>query len=395
MERIPADEGRKCRICDTPTPEVFFESSEVPVQSNSFWPTREQALQCPKGNIELAFCANCGGTTNPIFEPRLVEYDQNYENSLHFSPSFQEYAETLAADLIYRYKLRNKVIVEIGCGKGEFLAILCRLGNNRGLGFDPTYVEGRGDPAVGRGITYINELDACTDQPCDFICCRQVLEHVPDPKDLLSRIWHSLENAATPVFFEVPNVRYTLQDGGIWDIIYPHCIYFSAESLQWLFTSCGFGVSSLRESFGGQYLCIEALIDKARVSRTWNDTRDMRSLANDIAKFRQDYMEKVNRVAEILDRLKCARKRTVVWGAGSKGVTFLNKFKGTAPIDYVVDINPHKHGEFVPGSGQQITPPDFLREYRPDSIIVLNPNYRSEIARQVEHLGLKPEFIFV
>ena len=43
----------------------------------------------------------------------------------------------------YKEGLRGKDIIEIGCGKGEFLLLLCEMGNNRGTGFDPGFVSER------------------------------------------------------------------------------------------------------------------------------------------------------------------------------------------------------------------------------------------------------------
>jgi len=65
------------------------------------------------------------------------------EETQGFSPFFRAWHEGLAQRLIDRYSLRAKKIIEIGCGKGEFLALLCDLGHNRGIGFDPAYVPER------------------------------------------------------------------------------------------------------------------------------------------------------------------------------------------------------------------------------------------------------------
>src|SRR6266850_2309832 len=148
----PVPQRKECPVCARATLEPFFEGGEVPVYCNVLWPTRAAALSCPKGNIHLAFCRGCGFIANLAFDPQYLAYDQSYENSLHFSPQFQEYAQTLADHLISRYELKGKSVVEIGCGKGEFLALLCSLGHNRGVGFDPTYVDGRVDLEIGAGI---------------------------------------------------------------------------------------------------------------------------------------------------------------------------------------------------------------------------------------------------
>jgi hypothetical protein len=81
-----------------------------------------------------------------------------------------------------------------------------------------------------------------------------------------------------------------------------------------------------------------------------------------------------------------------VWGVGSKGVTFLNVMSaGHETVPYCVDLNPRKHGQFVVGTGQQIVPPAFLREYRPDLVIVMNGIYESEIRQACREYGVDCE----
>ena len=58
-----------------------------------------------------------------------------------------------------------------------------------------------------------------------------------------------------------------------------------------------------------------------------------------------------------------------------------------------MDVNTIKHAKYIPGTGQQIVSPEFLKQYRPDAIVVMNPNYRVEIARQVAKLGVEAELL--
>src|SRR5262249_47664929 len=141
-----------CPACQGARAQVFFALPSLPVNCISLWPTYEEARSCPRGDIRLALCPDCGAIFNRAFDVRALEYDNRYDNSLHFSPSFQRYAEGLADGLIERYQLHNKDIIEVGCGKGEFLALLCSRGGNRGLGFDPTYEPGRVDAGAGGGF---------------------------------------------------------------------------------------------------------------------------------------------------------------------------------------------------------------------------------------------------
>jgi cyclopropane fatty-acyl-phospholipid synthase-like methyltransferase len=380
-----------CPICETPGMEVFFRTHDVPVIDNVFWPTRDQALQCLKGDIELAFCSRCECVNNLALRQQSVDYEADYDNSLHFSPVFRAYAKALAAELVERYQLRNKTIVEIGCGKGEFLAILCELGQNRGIGFDPSYANGKANAAAGRGITYINAVYSASSAPgtCDLICGRHVLEHIADAKTFLADVRHNAEKSGSAVFFEVPNAQYMFREAAIWDIIYPHAFYFVAGSLRRLFQSCGFRVTRLREGFGEQYLMIDASPNGC-VAEDGSASDVTGPAGMDIQKFRRDYENRLNALTRLFS---LCRFPIVLWGAGSKGVALLNKFKASAPVEYVVDLNPHKHGKFVPGTGQQVVAPEFLKELKPATIIIMNPNYEREIKARVHDLGLDPEFV--
>lgn len=372
--------------------------NDVPVYCNVLWPTRGKALDCVKGTIRLAFCPSCGLMTNLAFEPERLDYNQNYENSLHFSPRFQTYAESLARHLIDRYDLRGKDIVEIGCGKGDFLALLCELGGNRGVGFDRSYASGRVSSAVGGGIQFVQDFfsERYADYPCDLLCCRQTLEHIHTPTAFLSIIRRALgPRTGTTVFFEVPNGLFTLRDHGIWDIIYEHCSYFCPESLARVFRRCGFRVHEVRETYEGQFLCLEALPGDPAEDGLPEERAELERMARDVTLFGENYRKKVEVWRRTLEQLRHSGKRAVVWGAGSKGITFLNTFRIPEGLDYVVDINPHKQGMFAPGTGQRIVPPDFLRDYRPDVVLVMNPIYRDEIAQQTARLGLQVELLVV
>ena len=86
-------------------------------------------------------------------------------------------------------------------------------------------------------------------------------------------------------------------------------------------------------------------------------------------------------------------KRVVIWGAGSKGVAFLTTLGVSEAVGCAVDINPHKHGHYMPGTGHEVVAPESMRDYRPDVVIVMNEIYTEEIRRQLAGLGLKPEII--
>ena len=84
---------------------------------------------------------------------------------------------------------------------------------------------------------------------------------------------------------------------------------------------------------------------------------------------------------------------TVIWGGGSKGVAFLNAVD--APIAAAVDINPHKQGKYMAGTGHRVIAPAELVAVDPCLVVAMNPVYLDEIAAELTRLGLSPELVAV
>ncbi|NET54164.1 MAG: methyltransferase domain-containing protein [Merismopedia sp. SIO2A8] len=234
------------------------------------------------------------------------------------------------------------------------------------------------------------------DYQADLICCRHTLEHISNPADLLKPLRLAIGNRLqTMVFFEVPNALHTFRNLAVWDIIYEHCCYFAPTSLAQAFSRCGFQICEQSEAFEGQFLCLEAL--PATNDFTSNDERkhEVEELSKDITTFKAKFDTLVETWEQKLLQMAQAGKKVVAWGAGSKGVTFLNILNNQDSIEYIVDLNPRKQGMYVAGTGQKIVPPEFLGEYKPDVVIIMNPIYEGEIRELVKGLGLTAEFMCV
>lgn len=389
------DIKKACPICGSKSLRSVFDIYEVPIYCNVLWDTKTQALAAAKGDISLAFCSDCGHFFNAAFDPLQVDYTANYENSLHFSPRFNEYAQGLADRLVKTYDLHDKDLIEIGCGKGDFLTLLCEKGNNRGIGFDRSYEPDRGEQAVKANITFIQDFygERYSDYPADFVCCRHVLEHIDGPVEFLRGLREWLgDRPDTVVYFEVPDALFTIRSLGIWDLIYEHCSYFTRRSLARAFQLAGFEVLALGESFGGQYLYIEVKPCENPEVPIFEDGLDMHELTQHIDAFDASYREKVETWR---DRLRADGDRTVIWGGGSKGVTFLNVLQGAGVIEFAVDLNPYKHGKYLPGTGQKVIPPEALPGYAPHRVIVMNPLYSDEISKSLQELDVRTEVVCV
>jgi SAM-dependent methyltransferase len=380
-----------CLVCRGKSLEPLIYISDVPTLCNRLCPSEAEAANAPRGAIDLNYCLDCGHIVNSAFDHGRVNYDGRYENTLTFSPRYRQYAEATADRVIMRYGLGGKHIVEIGCGSGDFLRALCAAGNN-GEGYDPSQPSTRS--AVGRGsVEIIGRNFAVEDaRGADFVCCRHVLEHLPEPMYLLRQLREII--AIRPdavVFFEVPNGLFTLERLSIWDIIYEHVSYFMPSSLVRAFQLAGFTVCCSESAFGDQYLWLEARAN-AQASLNGPPQRPPDVL---YSSFSARFAERVAWWRQRIDEVRSGRRHVVIWGAGSKGVMFLNLLHVAtgAGIDWVVDINPRKHGHFVPLMGQRIVGPDRLMQNPPDLVVVMNPEYEREVRSMIDDMGIGCEVV--
>jgi SAM-dependent methyltransferase len=345
--------------------------------------------------MALALCRRCGFLTNLDFDPALVDYGRRYDNALHFSPFFQKYESELAERLIARYALRGKHVLELGCGSGHFLGLLCSLAGATGTGFDPSHDPERADPALAGRATVRREVytERHRDVPADLVCCRHVLEHLPEPRALLASLHRTLAGRPESVlYFEVPCAYLILRDGSIWDLMYEHCGYYVPSSLARLFERSGFEVLHVGEAYEGQFVGIEAR--PARPGREAPASApETAELSRLVASFSERFRATRATWQERLAKLRAEGRRIVVWGAGGKTVGFTSLLGLGDAIDAVVDVNPGKQGSYLAGSGQPILAPEALRERRPDVVIVMNPVYRREIQAELARLGLAPEVL--
>ena len=385
-----------CPVSGAEDVQLFVEIPQIPVLCNVLYPTRDEAISVARGDLRLGFSPTSGHIYNYAFDPDLMVYDQAYENSLHFSPRFQKYADGLVDRLIETYELRNKKIVEIGCGKGDFLNMICERGDNTGVGFDPSYEPDLISESDARRFRVVQDLysEKYADYETDLVCCRHVLEHITEPQPFMASIRRTLgDRHNTVVFFEMPNVRATLRDLAIWDLIYEHCSYFSAPSLSYLFRQAGFDVKVVEETFGKQYLCIDAFpVDDFGQEEQGSDPL-LDKVSEEVDSFTIRYEKKLEEWKRHFEQFKRQGKSAVVWGAGSKGVTILNVLNGIHEVEYIVDINPRKQGKYVPGTGQEVVDPSSLTSISPDVIIVMNALYEGEIRKSVEEMGLDVVFL--
>ena len=384
-----------CPICESADTRIFFERTAMPALIGVQWPDCESARACNTGDISLAFCRKCGFIWNVKFDPDRLEYEQSYDNSLHFSRVFQDYTQGLVDRLVTTYDLHGRRVVDIGCGKGDFLAMLCERGDNFGFGFDPTFDGARVETPAADRIRWFTENydERHAELQADLIASRYVFEHIPAPLAFLEMVRRSIrEPDRTVVYFEVPNTDLILRQHSVWDIIYEHCSYFSVESLPRSFERAGFNVLNLAEHYGKQFLSVDARVRTTHEATPCN-WGDLEALDLAVDRFSSAMHHKFEEWRSRLDAWKANGAHVVAWGAGAKAVGFLNMLKVRDEIAGVVDINPHKRDKHLAGTGHRIVCPDDLRPDPPDVVVLMNPIYRDEIAQKLAAMDLHPQLV--
>ena len=388
-----------CPNCGASRLSLFYEMTGAPVHSVQLLQTREQALTYPTGEIKLAYCSECAFITNVAYEPERQDYSLKYEATQSYSATFNHFNRNLAQRLIARYDLHDKEIIEIGCGHGEFLILLCDAGPNQGVGFDPAYDDTRIQHEAKNRITFIADYysEKYAGVIGDFICCKMTLEHIPNTAEFMNTVRRSIgDNLQATVFFQIPNAGYVLRDVAFWDVYYEHCSYFTKASLTNLFLKSGFDVLDVFTGYDDQYLMIEARpAAEIDARRKEENSAGVDETLQEVTYFSETIAQRLHAWRELLRDLHAKNQKAVIWGSGSKGVAFLTTLNISTEIGYAVDINPHKHGTFMAGSGHEIVAPDFLRDYRPDVVIVMNPVYRDEIQEDLNWLGVAAKLVLV
>ena len=379
--------------------DVFFEVRDVPANSVLLMRTLEQAQSCPLGDIQLTYNSTTGFIRNRAFAEELVTYSSEYEETQAFSGTFSAFHKRLARDLVDRYDLLNKNIIEIGCGKGEFLILLCELGDNHGLGFDPAYHHGRYQSTADDRVEFITDFysERYSHLKSDFVCCKMTLEHIPDVAKFVRTIRKAIGgNADTTVFFQVPEVRRILKDLAFWDIYHEHCSYFSKGSIGRLFRSEGFEVLNVWTDYDDQYLMIEARPTMRNPAQPLpGGEADLEDLRMDVDYFRHNIGSRLLGWRKLLSSYRENGMRVWLWGGGSKAVAFLTTLGVTDEIEHAIDINPFKTGTYLAKTGQKIIGPESLTNNPPDVLIVLNPIYSAEIQAELDRAAVTPKIVFV
>lgn len=387
---------RQCVACDGSDLFDFYRAENVPVDTGSLALTVQEAIDAPCGEMQLEFCRTCGVVHNRAFDPGLIRFAPGYDASLCHSSGFANALNETANDLVTRYQLDGKSILEIGCGQAHLLRAICNRASVHAVGIDPT-TEDKIETLGGSELRLIQSglRRSHRDLVGDLIICASVIEDIEEPLNFLRMLRSMIGNRSTSLYFELFNGFDAIEAANVWSPHYEQCNYFSQYSICQMFQRAHFNVvRSGRMAANDQYLYVAAEVSTNAASTNEIDrTIDISEQMIAAESFAYQTQWCINKWSKQLTDWAEQKTRVFLWGSGGKAISFLSLIPEAQTIQSVIDINPNRQGRYTPKSVKRVISPAELRNERPEIIIMSNPVYRCEIEMEIQRQGLRCQLV--
>jgi len=346
--------------------------------------------------LHARVCGRCHLVQIPQLElPENIFANYAYLSSV--SESWLEHCKCYAIEVAARFQLgASSSVVEVASNDGYLL----RFFQGQGipvLGIEPA--DNVADIAIHAGVptmvrffgSAVAEELVASGTRADLLIGNNVLAHVPDLNDFVRGLRILLAPNGV-ITMEFPHLSRLIEQRQFDTIYHEHFSYFSLFTAMQIFAAHGITIFDVDElpTHGGSlriYGCHAAQLRgrSKRVDAVLANEEEQRLLTVDpYALFAERVRDAKRKLLEFFIPKRRAGCHVVAYGAAAKGNTLLN-YCGmrTDFIDYVVDRNPIKQGKLLPGTHIPIMAPERIRETRPEWILVLPWNLRSEIANQL------------
>lgn len=384
----------KCRFCQTLLKNTFVNLGMSPLSNAYVTTDNKSEMFLP---LHAYVCHNCFLVQIPVYEsPENIFEEYAYFSS--YSDSWLRHAKQYADMIIERQGLNNSsFVVEIASNDGYLLQYFINRGINV-LGVEPA--NNVAEIAKSRGIDTITDFFSSrfakglleNNPKADLVIANNVLAHVPEINDFVRGIYVILSDDGIATL-EFPSVMNLIRQNQFDTIYHEHFSYLSLSVVKRIFESQGLTLFDVEElqTHGGSLRVYACKKENNRTKDSGNVLQILKQEndfgLNDLAVY-MNFSENVIRTKrEILGTLlsiKNQGKTIVGYGAPAKGNTLLN-YCGIREdiLDYVVDLNPHKQGKYLPGTHLPILSPEKISETKPDYILILPWNLKDEIMAQL------------
>ncbi|HAL91581.1 MAG TPA: SAM-dependent methyltransferase [Verrucomicrobia bacterium] len=386
-----------CRFCGTGLTRTFVDLGCSPI-ANEFIKTEALSRMEPFFPLRAFVCEKCLLVQIPPEQTPQNLFNAEYPYFSSFSDSWLAHAKKYAAMAVQRFGLgAGHRVVEVASNDGYLLQYFKAAGIPV-LGIEPA--TNCAEAAIAKGIPteirFFGNLSAralAADYPADLMVANNVLAHVPDINDFVEgfRILLKPEGVAT---FEFPHLLNLIQRNEFDTIYHEHYSYLSLHATRQVFAAHDLTVFDVEElaSHGGSLRLFVRHTANEKLSVTPNVAR-VTAKEEQAGLTRIDgylgFEPKVQKVKrDLLKFLIAAKEEGKVvagYGAPAKGNTLLN-YCGvrTDLLAFTVDRSPYKHGKYLPGTHIPIYPPEKIMEARPDYVLILPWNLKTEIMEQMK-----------
>jgi SAM-dependent methyltransferase len=321
-------------------------------------------------DLDVHECPGCG-LVQTTGEP--VPYFREVIRAAGFSDEMKVFRTTQFAEFARAHGLFGRKVIEIGCGRGEYLALLRQAGMDaRGLEHGPAAVRHCREAGLRVEAGFVDSRDyAIPHAPYDGFAVLNFLEHWPDPNASLSGIAGNLADGGIGLV-EVPNLDMMLRKSLFSEFIADHTLYFTRETLETTLRLNGFEVVECAEVWHDYIL--SAVVRKRP--------------GCDVSSFEGGRLRLKRDVDDFIGRHRHAG--VAIWGAGHQALATIALLGIAGDIRYVVDSAPFKQKRFTPASHIPIVEPGRLETEPVGAVIVMAAAYSDEVAGIVRrsHPGL-------
>lgn len=390
----------KCRHCQTELTLPLVDLGSAP-PSNAY--LTKQTLHAPEKYFPLRVlvCSQCWLVQTEDYAGADELFSADYAYFSSFSTTWLKHAEKYMADMAARFALGAKShIVEVAANDG-YLLQYAKARNIPCLGIEPT--TSTSDAARAKGIEIVEAFFgvklaqqlAAQGKQADLTAANNVLAHVPDINDFVGGFPVLLKPAGVATF-EFPHLLNLVEQNQFDTIYHEHYSYLSLTAVKTIFAANGLTVFDVEElpTHGGS-LRVYAQRSDTGIHETGPRVAELlgREIAAGITTpgFYANFQAKADKVKNdlltFLLEAKREGKRVAGYGAAAKGNTLLN-YAGVRPdlLSYVVDRNPAKQDKYLPGCRIPIVDEAQLKLTKPDYVLILPWNLRTEVAHQLDYI---------
>jgi SAM-dependent methyltransferase len=384
-----------CQYCSTPLTITWLDLGLQPL-ANAYAPTAEAALHLPRFPLHARVCPNCWLVqVDRVVPPDEIFGDYAYFSS--YSDSWLDHCRDYARMATERFHLNSdSLVVEIASNDGYLLKFFKQAGT-KVLGIDPA----ANVAAVAKAAGIETEIqffsaDFATELlgrglQADHLSAKNVLAHVPDIGDFVAGVSILLKPEAA-FTVEFPHLLQTITQAQFDQIYHEHFTYLSLVSLEQILADKGLRVFDVEKltTHGGSlrvFVCHQAAAHPTSRAVEVIKDEEVRAGLNSADGY-SDFAEVVTTIRDdfrgFLADAKAAGHVVAGYGAAAKGNTFLN-YVGATPetLAVIADRSAAKAGKFMPGSGIPIVTPETLFASKPDYLVILPWNLRTEIMQQM------------